>query len=45
MLGNPYEFSTYFTQEYAFDMPENFSRIHEVVVEFYQDDNFIDGNK
>ena len=43
MLGNPYEFSTFFQQEYAFDIPVNFT-VHDIKVYFYQNGQFKDGN-
>jgi hypothetical protein len=44
MLGNPYAFNTYFKQEYAFDIDEDISQINELIVDFYQDGQFLDGN-
>ena len=44
MLGNPYEFTTYFPQEYAFNIPENFDQVDRIIVGFYQDGQFKDGN-
>jgi hypothetical protein len=35
MLGNPYEFSTYFSQEYVFDIPEDFNNIDSIQLDFY----------
>jgi len=35
MLGNPYEFATYFTQEYVFDIPEDFNNIDSIQLDFY----------
>ena len=44
MFGNPYSFTSYFTQEYAFDIPEEFSDIVALKVDFYQDGQFKDGS-
>lgn len=44
MLGNPYEFSTYFKQEAVFELPETINTITRIDVALYQDGNFCDGN-
>ena len=44
MLGNPYAFNSYFEQEYAFDIDADIKQINELIVDFYQDGQFIDGN-
>jgi hypothetical protein len=35
MLGNPYEFVTFYEQEYAFTIPADMDKIDELVVNFY----------
>ena len=44
MLGNPYEFVSYFAQEQAFNIPQNFDNITEVSIQFFQNGKFKDGN-
>jgi hypothetical protein len=44
MLGNPYAFNSYFEQEYTFNIDEDIKQINELIVDFYQDGQFIDGN-
>ena len=44
MLGNPYKFTSWFSQEYAFDIPDNFQKVTGITVSFYQNSNFKDGN-
>lgn len=44
MLGNPYEFSTYFLQDRAFNIPEEFQNIVGVSVIFYQNGQFKEGD-
>ena len=45
MLGNPYAFTTYFTQEYAFNLIEDKVKdADKLEIYFYQDGSFKDGN-
>lgn len=44
MLGNPYEFVSYFKQEAVFDIPTNISHITKIEVYLYQDGKFEDGS-
>lgn len=44
MLGNPYAFNSYFEQEYAFNVDGDIKQINELIVDFYQDGQFVDGN-
>lgn len=44
MLGNPYEFDSYFNQQMVFDIPKNMNHISGIQVYFYQDGKFEDGN-
>ena len=44
MLGNPYEFDSYFNQQMAFNIPKNMNHITGIQVYFYQDGKFEDGN-
>ena len=43
MIGNPYQFDTYFTQEKVFDI-SSLNSIKRIDVYFYQDGQFYDGN-
>ena len=43
MIGNPYQFDTYFTQEKVFDI-SSLNNIKRIDVYFYQDGQFYDGN-
>lgn len=43
MVGNPYQFTTYFRQEKVFDISD-IANIREIKVYFYQNGNFIDVN-
>lgn len=44
MLGNPYEFDSYFNQQMVFNIPKNMNHITGIQVYFYQDGKFEDGN-
>lgn len=44
MLGNPYEFDSYFNQQIVFNIPKNMNHITGIQVYFYQDGKFEDGN-
>lgn len=43
MIGNPYQFDTYFQQEKVFDI-SSLNNIKKIDVYFYQDGQFYDGN-
>ena len=43
MIGNPYQFESYFAQEKVFDI-SNINNIKQIDVYFYQDGQFKDGN-
>lgn len=43
MIGNPYQFDTYFYQEKVFDI-SSIDNINQIDIYFYQDGKFYDGN-
>jgi hypothetical protein len=43
MIGNPYQFESYFYQEQVFDI-SMINNINKIDVYFYQDGKFTDGN-
>nr|DAF37657.1 MAG TPA: hypothetical protein [Caudoviricetes sp.] len=43
MVGNPYQFGIYFTQEKVFDI-SFINNIEDIEVYFFQGNNFIDGS-